>query len=170
MSIGRLSFAIIFTLLFLSWVFVRMVLSVQFDQNCGGYLKRAADSATIEIATKELDIALRYMEDHSLTSGYTSILYRTPDEDIAFWYTNIKAAHDELTTLPKEASPLERTNVLMKLRETLLDEDSKRFEITLPSGISVYPFNGMFALWGWASSILTFLFGCLWLKDLKDSD
>ncbi len=34
-----------------------------------------------------------------MTSGYTSILWQTPDEDIGFWYTNLKASQQELQNL-----------------------------------------------------------------------
>lgn len=98
----------------------RISKKVVFEQNVKGYLKRAGDANTIELANVELTKALDYLEANNLTSGYTSILWKTPDEDIDFWYRNLKASQRELQTLNSE-SPLERTNVLMKLRETLLD-------------------------------------------------
>lgn len=61
-----------------------LVLGIQFNANCKGHLKRAADSNTIEMAKKELDIALDYLEKEGLTEGYTSVIYKTPDEDIEF--------------------------------------------------------------------------------------
>jgi hypothetical protein len=129
-------------LAFITWVIIRLVSYISFDRNCEGYLKRAADANTVEMATKELDKALQYMETNNLTTGFTSVLYTTPDEDIGFWYNNVKASRDELKKLDPKATPLERTNVLMKLRETLLDSGEKT-SITAPSGISVYPFNGV---------------------------
>lgn len=79
------------------------------------------------------------MEANSLTSGYTSILWRTPDEDIGFWYKNLKASQNELQNLKPE-SVLEKTNVLMKLRETLVDTGEKS-NVTVPKGLAVYPNN-----------------------------
>lgn len=129
-------------LAFIAWMIIRIVSNVAFDRNCEGYLKRAADANTVEMAAKELDKALQYMEASNLTTGFTSVVYTTPDEDISFWYNNVKASRDELKKIDDKATQLERTNVLMKLRETLLDTGEKT-SITAPSGISVYPFNGV---------------------------
>lgn len=125
---------------------VVIVKNVQFNQNCGGYLKRAADANSVELAKQELQKALKYMEDNELTSGYTSVLWRTPDEDIAFWYNNIKTSYEELCALPETASGLEKSNMLMKLRETLTDEGEKGTTLTKPDGISRYPHNTFWAL------------------------
>jgi hypothetical protein len=110
-----------------------------------GYLKRAADSNTVDLAKSNLTVALTNIESNSWTSGYTSVIYRTPDEDIGFWYTNLKDSLGELNKLSPEASQLEKTNVLMKLRETLLDKGSSGENITSPDGISVYPYNASWA-------------------------
>lgn len=163
---GKLIAANIFAVVFAIWVTTQFIMGINFERNCEGYLKRAADSNTVEMATKELGIALDYMEANHLVEGYTSIVYRTPDEDIGFWYRNIKASQQELVKLSKEATPLERTNVLMKLRETLLDTEKTGTVVTSPSGISRYPFNALFALWGWGSLILLCLFGGFyWFKN-----
>jgi len=88
--------------------------------------------------------ALSYLEANNLTSGYTSIFWQTPDEDIDFWYRNLKASQQELENL-KSDSPLERTNVLMKLRETLLDVGEKT-KVTITDGLAVYHNNKLWAL------------------------
>lgn len=97
-------FATIFTILFLLWAGVRTVNHIQFDRNIGGYLKRAADANTVELAEKNLSVAVEYLEKNGLTSGYTSILYRTPDEDVGFWFTNLKSSLDELHAVKPEAA------------------------------------------------------------------
>ena len=148
-------FAIFFSLLFLVWGGVRIVESIQFDQNVEGYLKRAADANTVELARENLTIAVKYLEDKNFTSGYTSILWRTPDEDIGFWYKNLRDALDELHAVRVDASQLEKTNVLMKLRETLLDGGhGGETEVTAPAGMSVYPNNAFYAWWGTLSFLL----------------
>jgi len=123
---------------------IRISKKVVFEQNVKGYLKRAGDANTIELATTELTRALDYLEANDLTSGYTSILWKTPDEDIDFWYRNLKASQRELQTLNSE-SPLEKTNVLMKLRETLLDVGEST-KVTVPDGLAVYPNNWLWAV------------------------
>ena len=132
-------------LVFLAWAVTRIVISVQFERAAGGYLKRAADANVIELAIQNLEVTVQYLDREGLTEGYTSVLWRTPDEDVGFWYVNLNASLVELRGVSPDATPLERSNVLMKLRETLLDGS----EIPAPSGISIFPSNTVFFLWGW---------------------
>ena len=148
--------------LLLSWMGVRGYNAITFNQDISGHLKRAADANTIELATKEMETALGSIEQRGLTSGYTSILYKTPDEDINFWYSNLSDSLSELKTVNPNASQLEKSNVLMKLRETLLDSGEKSTSITCPSGISVYPYNTAFCIWGWLS-LIVFCISWFWL-------
>ncbi|MEZ4911499.1 MAG: hypothetical protein R2774_11650 [Saprospiraceae bacterium] len=127
---------------------IRISKGIGLKQNVTGYLKRAADANTIKLANEELTKAINYLESKNLTSGYTSILWKTPDEDIDFWYRNLKASQSELQNLKSE-SALEKTNVLIKLRETLLDSGQKT-KVTVPAGLAVFPNN---KLWAFLMSI-----------------
>lgn len=136
-----------------------VILGVKMNQNCLGHLKRAADASSIETADQELSIAIEYLEKEGLTKGYTSIFWKTPDEDIEFWYKNIKSAKEEIESLPKNSSPLEKSNMLIKLRETLLDHGDKGSEsITCPDGLSRYPNNLLFLILFLSSFGLIFFF------------
>lgn len=141
------SLFILFAVIFCFWIGYRTVLDIQAEQNYIGYLKRAADANSIELAKTELSKAVSEIERRGLTSGYTSILYKTPDEDIGFWYANLKTSLEELQGLSKNSSSMEKSNVLIKLRESLLDGGDKGDSITYPSGISVYPNNVVVMLW-----------------------
>ena len=153
--------------LLLIWGGVRVVSYIQFDRNCEGYLKRAADANNITLARGELAKALKYMESHELTNGYTSILYTTPDEDVEFWYINIKSAYEQLLKLDPEAvSDLEESNILMKLRETLCDNGKDGSSITVPSGISIYPYNVLWCVMAFGG-LLFMLLGIGW-KEFFD--
>lgn len=150
------SILFIFTLIslisFCFWGGVRIHSAINFNQNCGGYLKRAANANTIELATKELSRAVKYIDNNELDSGYTSVLWKTPDEDIGFWRDNIVSALAELKTVKSETSSLEKSNILLKLRESLLDNKGDSGEqLNVPDGISVYPNNVRFFVWGWFS-------------------
>jgi len=144
------TFFIICTII-LSLIFptCRVIKGIQFDQQCGGYLKQAADANTPEIALERINLALKYIEDNNLTNGYTSVLWKTEDENVGFWYKNIKACQSELESC-LDGSQLEKSNVLMKVRESLTDNDENGTTLTIPEGISVFPNN---FLWG----VLTFL-------------
>ena len=149
--------AVILGLLFLATSITMIVKSIQFDQQCGGYLKRAADANTVEMAKDQLKISIDYIEINNLTNGYTSVLYNTPDEDLGFWYKNITNSYKELVNIPDSASALLKSNMLMKLRETLLDKGKKGDDINLPNGISRYPHNLLFGIMFWFSILLCLL-------------
>ncbi len=71
-------FAIIATIVFGVWSTVRIVKAVQFDTNCAQYIKRAADSNTVETAKEELAKAISYAEENNLTEGIVSIFLNQP--------------------------------------------------------------------------------------------
>lgn len=134
-----------------------IVKKIDFVQNCGGYLKRAADANTIELAIDNLNFAIDYIEKNNLTHGYTSVLWKTPDEDLGFWYQNIKECHKELSKISPDASVMDKTNVLMKLRESLTDDSKNGVTITVPNGISRYPHNLM-----WGVLLYVSIFLCIY--------
>ena len=105
-------------------------------------------------AQGQLKVAVDYAERKGLTSGYTSVWWTTPDEDLGFWFQNLAAALDELERISPDASQLERTNVLMKLRETILDQNKDGSKVTVPMGISIFPDNTFYWAWGFLSFIV----------------
>lgn len=137
-----------------SWGGVRVIQITLFEKNCSGFLKLAASANSVELAKENLKKALDYMERKDMTSGFTSVVYRTPDEDVGFWYRNVRASLDELETLSPTSTPLEKTNVLMKLRETLLDSGKSSEIVNAPDGISHYPNNKLMAFTGVTLSII----------------
>lgn len=133
---------------------VAIVKAVQFNVNCISYLEMAADANSVQLAHKHLTTAINYLEANNLTSGNTKIFVYKPTCDIGFWYENLKSAQAQLEELSQkeELTDLEESNALMKLRETLLDEDS----VTHPGCISLYPAH---VGWCWAM----FLIWLLWI-------
>lgn len=156
--------AIITTLIFAWWAVDRIVSAVDFNFGCEAYLKRAADANTVELAKENLIIAIEFAEENNLTEGIVSIFLKNPENDVGFWYENIKEAYNELCELPEDATSLEKTNMLMKLRESLTDEGESGVNVTIPEGISIYPNNVAYFWWGLISFIAAcafwILFGC----------
>jgi len=162
-----IAIAIIAAVSFLGWGTVRVVKAVSFTQQCSGYLERAGNANTIELAERELAVAIGHLDRSGIKNGYTSVLWRTPDEDVGFWYDNLSASLGELREINEDASMLERSNVLMKLRETLTDGGKSGTQLTLPPGISIYPSNAAFFWWGWVSFGVAGIFlGVAWLSKM----
>lgn len=118
--------------------------SLGFDWNCEEYLKRAADSASPEKCGEELDKAISYAKENGLTKGNTGVFFKTPSCDVKFWYENLEKAREALkevesTSGESKASAMEKSNVLMRVRETILDGSNKGVEVTLPPRIGLYP-------------------------------
>lgn len=148
--------------LFIVWTSFR---AIEFNRECGGHLKRAADANTVPLALKELQVATAFLESNKMTDGYTSVVYETPDEDVGFWYKNLKDSEAELVKASenKNLSQLEASNVLMKLRETLTDHSKEGQSVTEPDGISKFPNNVGYAVFGWLSAVVAFI-GCVMVK------
>ena len=142
-----------------------VVKSIRFDQQCAGYLKQAADANTAELALDQLNKALDYVEGHNLTSGYTSALWKTEDDNIGFWYENLKACQAELQGC-LEGTQLEKSNVLMKVRESLTDDGEKGTRLTIPNGISRYPFNLPLGIMRLVSYLMLFFIFCYAIYEL----
>ena len=152
-----LTLAIVFTALFLVWSGVRIVKAVRFDLDCAAYLKRAAAANTVEMARKELANAIDYAESNGLTEGTVSVFLKNPGNDIGFWYQNMKNGYAELGSLPDDATSLEKTNVLMKLRESIIGvDDSGGTKVIFPDGIEIYPNNVLYFWWAMLSGVAAF--------------
>ena len=132
-----------------TWAY-SIVQCMQFSANCGGYLKLSADAGSVDIAEKHLSTAIKYLEDNELTSGQTKIFVRYPKNDIGLWYENLKDMQTQLQSMQTEGyTELEQSNLLMKLREVVLDGGGC---LTLPFCISMAHTN--YALIVWLNSLL----------------
>ena len=139
---------IVYLVLFLLALVVPTILiikNIQFTQQCEGYLKQTADASTPELALERLNYAIAYVEDHGLIEGYTSVLYKTEDENVGFWYKNLLECRSELQNC-LDKSQLEKTNVLMKTREALTDNGESGTKLTVPAGIYKFPYNFWWSL------------------------
>lgn len=135
------SWGIAGVVLFMGLLIGEIVLNIQYDRKVTNELQLAANASTVEIAIEKMDLALEEIEKRDLTEGYTSIFYRTPDEDIGYWYDNLKTALDELKEITPEDNKLLRSNMLLKLRETILYYSQNGSYVQQPSGIHKYPYN-----------------------------
>lgn len=134
----------------------------RFENNCGIHLVRAATAGSLEIAKSELDIGIKYLEDNKLTSGNTDIILKRTAYDVGYWYENIKAGRKDLDGL--DGTALEKSNALIRLKETLTHKDGT---LKAPTGISVYTnivlftildIVGGFLFFGGVLSIILYIF------------
>jgi hypothetical protein len=141
---------------------------IVFRKEIGGYMENAAAANTIELATKEMEKVMAAIDTKKYPPGFTSSLYNTPDEDVGFWVTNMRSSLEELKQIKSDAASLEKSNVLIKLRETLTEKEKDKSSVRVPDGISVYPHNTLFALWGWISAVLAIVSCCIIFSSHDD--
>jgi len=140
---------------------------LRFDQDIGGHMERAASANTIPIAIEEMKIVVKNMEARGYTEGTTSIVYswRTPDEDIGFWYQNMKASLTELEAVPPNADQYTTSNVLMKLERTLEARSGEGSKIVVPPGITRYPNNLIYGIVFWVLLIICMVSALFWTSN-----
>lgn len=123
-------------MLFISCLGYGAYKSIVFDTQCKEYLSLAANANSIELARTNLDKAIQYIEQNQLTSGNTAFFIKGPSTDLTSWYANLKACQKEVWTMDvKKGTVLEETNLLMKLRESLMSEGL----IIIPENIELHP-------------------------------
>jgi hypothetical protein len=132
---GRLVIGILFMILVGIWITTLWYNSYKFDVDIGGHMERASNANTIELAIEEMEYVVTNMARRELTKGYTSIAFPEPSEDVGFWYKNMNDSLKELKSVSHNATQLEKSNILMKLRETLHSGSEGREEIAVPTGI-----------------------------------
>lgn len=162
--VGLLALISLFS--FIGWTIATGVNEHRFDVNCEQYIKRAADASSVEVAKRELGKAIEYCENNGLTKGIVSIFFKQPKNDIGFWYENLKIAYAELDALPEDSTPLEKTNVLMRIRESLTDGGENSIYVTRPDGIANYPNNAVYFWWCILSMLAFIVFVVLFFVDL----
>lgn len=150
---------------FLTWAAAVIVLRIQFDQNCSGHILNACNATTVELALSELRTALDYLEEKELTTGYTSILYKTEKDNVGFFYNNVKSCYEYVETLKEQnIEPFNQTLQLQSIKDKLVEElgekNGRAEFIREPQGITRYPHNLAYCIW-LNSSILLLIIGII---------
>ncbi len=140
---------------------IRITTNEYISVKCGDYFRRAARASDVETAGRELDRAVQYLERRGLTAGYTSVFWRSPDEDIGFWYRNVKTMQRELHAVGPTASQATRSVVLIRFKDAVLKDNN----VISPDGIDIYPYNtwlaGLFIL----GLLLSVSMAAWWVRD-----
>jgi len=137
------------------------VKAVQFQGQCEDYLKLAGDAPTVDKAVGYLRPALDYLERNDMTRGNCAFFFRNPSSDMGLWYGNIKGAYDEAQALlerqaknPTSVTSVDRSNLLIKIREVVIDNGSEGHTVvTSPGNAWLYPFQWLWVI-GWAVFVL----------------
>lgn len=135
-----------------------------FDKCFVNHVKRGIDSLNLDIAKKELDKAIKYLNDNNLTNGSTSIFSGDSENDLESYYNWIKEVYKYIKYFPSNASKVERLKYFKEL-------ENIESTINIPKGMAMYPYNKLFFIWimlSFIGSILSYLFRHIFIK--KDND
>lgn len=145
---------------FLAWCGVRIAMGISFDIDLENYVSQAASSPSPQIASQKLGMAIDAAQRRGLTQGNTGIFFTYPTNDVGFWYQRLVDSRAILSHLAPNDTPLEVSNTMMRVHESLTASGSKGAQETVsPDGISIYPHNVPFFWWG----LLSALFACLFI-------
>ncbi len=161
--------AILFGLSLICYLATVFVWNIQYEREIGGHLKLAADANSTELTERKIQLAVEGMRKWGFCNGggddcFTSVIYRTPEDDVGYWRENIGNTLEDLKSMSAEerADNLIESNQLIKVRETLLDSGSQGDKVTDPPGISRYPYNVRMAWWLWISLIGAVVGAFMW--------
>lgn len=124
---------------------------------CTQQLTRAADAPTVDLAVSAIDKAIAYLDDNNKTTGNSGFIFKTPRNDVEYWYGQLVSSRDELVTVSDKPDPLLHSNMLMKLRETLSDSGQHGRAITQPANMDVYPNHVGWTLATYAAIVIGFV-------------
>lgn len=138
---------------FFGWAITRIVKNQEFDNNATYYIDGASKAKDIKSACEQINIANDYLVNNGLTSGYTSIISRTPDEDLFVFYQDIdkKMKYFCLTKDYTDESYIILYQKYVDMREM------KPHDISVPPGISIYPYNLLYLIWMFVSIVMAII-------------
>lgn len=138
---GNILLLFIFAIVGIVMIGAAFFKTIEFKQQFTSYVKGAADANSVELALDRLDPAIAFLEETNRTEGYSHIIIRTESANVGFWYDNLVSARNDIQKAVEneDLTQLEESNVLMKLRETLIDDSSDSPKITSPDHIVFYP-------------------------------
>ena len=133
--------------MFFSWIGVRVYMYSEWNINCAQYIRMAGQSKDIKSCLNNLDVAIKYLEVHKMTSGYVTIIATSNEkQNLQLYYQSLYACRQNLKTNP------DPTGALQVVKRTIFDayQNNNNSDVSsylnCPAGMSVYPYNGWFLL------------------------
>lgn len=119
------------------------------------HLVRAAHASSLPEIMSALHAADKGLAKHCTRPGYTSILFPTEDENVTLFCAKLAMHHGAADHAVAHCSPETQARVAANIRRFLIRSQMAEgdIELALPEGMSLYPWNRIFALF----MFLTFL-------------
>jgi hypothetical protein len=132
----------------------------QWNAQVRDYLIYACKTNDPQKAKKYVGNAVTFVKEQGMDDGFSSIVFKTPDEDLREWADNLKSVNEVFDDEDSLAQAMSQGKVpwrdrLMKTDIVKADVDPKKpftladvnWDVKHPSGISAAPFNSRY-FWG----------------------
>jgi hypothetical protein len=136
----------------------------QFSQNFSSHLDRAAHAPSIKVAHQELKQVEDYLVTNNLTTGNSSTFYDVNQNDLAYFYGNVKDSTAQLAELEKsgDSTSVNSSNELMRIEGTFKVKGEKGESLRTPESLSHAP-NQRIWFWLGLLSFALFIVGCFFI-------
>jgi len=144
--------SILLVLPFIGWSITRISLSNHLDNTFTYHIDRASATSDIDEAANEMHLAKQYLEKRDMAHGYTSVVWRSEDEDLGVFYgTIVKRSNylDDLQTIHTRDKTVFEDMITYTRMTNMKAQEQK-----VPDGISIYPHNVFFVYWFFVSLVL----------------
>jgi hypothetical protein len=164
--------AIILTFVFFSVLTGEIVRRYRFKMGCEDWLKLASETMDIYQAKEFLAKGIKYLEHKNLTTVNSAYFLKSPSADLGLWYQRLKRGEELLAEVIRrkekgEATPLEISNTLIKLKEFLVDVKEKETVVTLPTKIWLFPNQIIFLISYLISGTGSLIFWISWIVSIN---
>lgn len=120
--------------------------TMQVHEECGSYISTATHAQRLETARENIHTALRYAQQHHLTTGRVRFASATPLADIGDWYRRLEEAEAVATYLPANASYDDERVALARVHDLLNREATTGAPQLVPSMVSTHPHEIWYAI------------------------
>ncbi len=135
-----------------TWGAIRACRYLSFYKGCESFLKNSVYTDSITLTKTELSYAISYLEEKDLTHGRVSIITQDINNDIGYFYENLKEQYMLLVEAEnKNLNDREQEDVLKIYRKNICNNFGSP---KIPNGITIYPYNIAFFWWSIISIIL----------------
>ena len=129
-----------------------VLLGYQYNQRFEVHLDRAVHATDVKLASQELEIAKKWLEETKKTSGNSSVTIDIAQNDLGYFYQNISEATQRLNALSAEPNSVAASNELLKFEGSFKVKTEKGETLRQPENLEIFPnqriwFYGGGVLW-----------------------
>lgn len=132
-----------------TWAGTRIYMNVQYHYAVGSHMLAVSKAGTVETAVQQVEAIITGAESKGWTAGNTSIFTPTDNNSLTIWYQDMRQLLAGLKAVPTDNAEA-RSLAMINTRPVMSGGDMTN----APSGISIYPYNKLYAAWAFGSLVV----------------